>query len=137
MTRLKLAGVAAVVLLAVLAIGYFWGASGRWTLAAELSELRRDDAAAVARQHLLMARVELFTLNFGAAARHLESARGQLERAAGLYDDAGQSDAAGLLRQAAEQASKARELAARLDQSANSVAAEALQVLDRVARPPA
>ena len=67
------------VLIALL-IGFVWGRSGRASLSRtlEAAELRNDlhDAHAA----VLVARLDIYSVNFGEASRNLESARASLER---------------------------------------------------------
>jgi hypothetical protein len=136
MTRMKLAGIAALGLALAVLGGYLWGASGRWQIAADLADCERTRSVDQARRHLLQARLELFSLNFGAATRELEAAKPALEEAARQQERAGQRESAGLVREVIPVAEEARALAAALDQSANARSGEALAALDRATTNP-
>ena len=71
----------AVVLLVAVFGGWLWGASGRWSAerVQQTLELRQD--LLEGRSALLDARLDLYSVNFGEASRHLEDARDLLARA--------------------------------------------------------
>ena len=85
--------IAAVALGFVLAIagGWVWGASGRLELQSRLKQTDLRLQIAEARARLLAARVDLYTLNFGAAAQNLESAKVPLEAVIGRYERDGEA----------------------------------------------
>ena len=114
---------------AALLAGWAWGVwSGADTARAlQASELRVELLAA--RAAVLDARVAIYSVNFGEASRHLENARGLLQRADERLRRQDRAD--DLTRIAAAQASidEAQSLAGQLDQSANTRAGDAARVL--------
>lgn len=122
-------GMAAALLLAVLG-GWIWGNAGRGEAESALAESGTRLHAALARGHLLEARVHLFEVNFGSAARSLNAARADLETMASAVERQQGKDAAVPVRRAMELASEAQRLAADLNQAASSKAADAIRLLE-------
>ena len=123
-----------VALLVALLAGWLWGASGKWDLdrALRVSELRTD--LLQARSSVLVARLDVYSVNFGDASRHLEDARGLLRRAGERLKSLGRPDDVKRLDLALVRIDEAQRLAGQLDQEANSRAAEAAQTIDDVLR---
>jgi hypothetical protein len=121
-----------VALLVALLAGWLWGASGKWDLdrALQVSELRTD--LLQARSSVLVARLDVYSVNFGDASRHLEDARGLLRRAGERLKSLGRPDDVKRLDLALVRIDEAQRLAGQLDQEANSRAAEAAQTIDAV-----
>jgi len=136
MTRLKQWGVMAGVALAVLAAGYVWGAWGRRAAERELARSNAVVALGEARRHALSGSLDLYKLNFGAAATHFETARATTDRARGLLTDAGSTADPADLAAAITALDEARALAAKLDQAAGQKAASAIALLDKAASAP-
>ena len=136
MTRLKQWGVMAGVALAVLAAGYVWGAWGRRAAERELARSNAVVALGEARRHALSGSLDLYKLNFGAAATHFETARATTDRARGLLTDAGSTADPADLAAAITSLDEARALAAKLDQAAGQKAAAAITLLDKAASAP-
>jgi len=132
MKKVKLVLGVLIALVVVLLGGWMWGASGKGTLdrALEASELSND--LLEARSSVLAARVDLYSVNFGDASRHLESARAQLGRAEEQLTGLGRKDDVKQLQTASAQIDEAQRLARQLDQSANTRAAEAATIIDKV-----
>jgi len=132
MKKVKLVLGVLIALVVVLLGGWIWGASGKGTLdrALEASELSND--LLEARSSVLAARLDLYSVNFGDASRHLESARAQLGRAEGQLTGLGRKDDVKQLQTASAQIDEAQRLARQLDQSANARAAEAATIIDKV-----
>lgn len=122
-------GMAAALLLAVLG-GWMWGNAGRGEAESALAESGTRLHAALARGHLLEARVHLFEVNFGSASRSLNAARADLETMAAAVERERGKDAAAHVRRAIELTSEAQRLAGELDQAAGSKAADAIRSLD-------
>jgi exonuclease VII small subunit len=124
--------IAAVALGFVLALagGWVWGASGRLELQSRLkqTDLRLQIAEACAR-------VDLYTLNFGAAAQNLESAKVPLEAVIGSYERDGEASRLTEARGALAAVEEARKLAAQVDQSAQGAAVRALAAFERATGP--
>ncbi len=133
MKWLKMIGIGLAVALVVLAVGYLWGAQGRSVAEAKLTAGERRWLVTDARREALAGSVDVYKLNFGAAASHFESARGQAEKAAQLMSGSEVADAPARLTAAAKQLDAARALAARVDQAAGQQAAAAVVELDKIA----
>jgi hypothetical protein len=136
MTRLKQWGVMAGVALAVLAAGYVWGAWGRRAAERELARSNAVVALGEARRHALSGSLDLYKLNFGAAATHFETARATTDRARGMLTEAGSTADPADLAAAITALDEARALAAKLDQAAGQKAASAITLLDKAASAP-
>ena len=136
MTRLKQWGVMAGVALAVLAAGYVWGAWGRRAAERELARSNAVVALGEARRNALSGSLDLYKLNFGAAATHFETARATTDRARSMLTDAGSTSDPADLAAAITALDEARALAAKLDQAAGQKAASAIARLDRAASAP-
>jgi hypothetical protein len=135
MKQLKLAGIGLLVALTVLAVGYLWGARGRWAAEERLGVMERQWRLADARREALAGSVEIYKLNFGAAAGHFEAARATAASVAAALDAAGLSGHGGNSRSAATHLYEARALASKLDQAAGQKAAAAVGELDQAAGP--
>lgn len=131
--RLTLKAVAGLLLALLLAVagGWVWGSAGRWQAEDVLGRSGTRLHLANARGNLLQARVDLFEVNFGNAGRSLEAARADLQAVAQAFEQAGDKEAAAAARQALALAEEAQQLAGRLDQGANTRAAEALRLLPK------
>jgi hypothetical protein len=136
MTRLKQWGMMAGVALAVLAAGYVWGSWGRRAAERELVRSNALLALGEARRNALSGSLDLYKLNFGAAATHFETARATTDRARGLLTDAGSTADPADLTAAITALDEARALAAKLDQAAGQKAASAMTLLDKAASAP-
>ena len=132
MKKAKLVLGVLIALVVVLLGGWIWGASGKGTLerALEASELSND--LLEAHSSVLAARLDLYSVNFGDASRHLESARAQLGRAEEQLKGLGRKDDVKQLQPALAQIDEAQRLARQLDPSANARAAEAATIIDDV-----
>jgi hypothetical protein len=121
----------AAVLVALLA-GFLWGISGKSTIdgALQRSELRNE--LLEAHSAALAARVDLYNTNFGEASRHLEEARGVLERAVQRLDSLGRDEDMKQLESALGSIEEARKLGAKLDLAANTRAGEAAKAIEAV-----
>ena len=129
MTKTKLVLGIAVGLAVALLAGWIWGASGRSDMARALqtSELRGELLGA--RAAVLDARVAIYSVNFGEASRHLEDARGLLSRADERLKNLGRDDEVRQVQTALASIDDAQRMAGKLDQSANSRAGEAAQMV--------
>lgn len=119
-------------LLLAFGAGWFWGSSGRSASdrATQVAQLHSD--LVEARGAVLAARVDLYNVNFGDASRHFEDAKVPLRRAADRLNVAGRIDDAKQVDAAVARISEAQQLASRLDQGANSRAADAVKTIDTV-----
>jgi hypothetical protein len=134
MRAMKLAGIGVVVLIVAVGLGFAWGAAGRSTAQDALDDVRQKLDIAEARGSILDARVSLYNVNFGEAQRQLEEAKVPLTRARDRAKADGRTQAADDLTKALGAAQEAQRLAAKLDQSANSRAAEALKAISESSR---
>jgi hypothetical protein len=126
-TKLLLAAVLAVVV--ALLGGYVWGSSGR-----RAAEHDRQAAAfraelLEARGSVLAARLEIYSVNFGNAGRHLQEALDRLKSAAPMTAEFGGPEEGARLARATAKVQEAQQLAGKLDQTANARAAEAAAAL--------
>jgi hypothetical protein len=129
MSRLKLAFAMLVALFVTLGLGFAWGSSGKGALTSALDETKQQLDLAEARGHLLDARVSLYNVNFGDASRQFEEAKGPLRRVQDRYRSAGKKAAAESIAAAVDRAEEGQRLAAKLDQTANAKAAQALDAI--------
>jgi hypothetical protein len=136
MTQLKRVGMAAGIVLLVLAAGYVWGAWGRRAAERQLARSAALLALSDARRNALAGSVDLYKLNFGAAATHFETARATADRAKVLLADAGSTADPADVAAAVTSLDEARALAAKLDQAAGQKAAAAVALLDKSAAAP-
>jgi hypothetical protein len=109
--------------------GWIWGATGRWHSEQALEKAGVGLHLAHARGNMLAARVSLFELNFGDASRSLERAKSDLVTAAEAFDRLRLADRAAAAREVATRVDDAKQLAGRLDQTANTRLADALRLL--------
>ena len=75
MRSLKIAGLVALALVLAVAMGWLWGAAGRWPAERRVAELELRLRMTDARSRVLGGRVDLYSLNFGAAAQNFDAAR--------------------------------------------------------------
>lgn len=136
MAQLKRTGIFALAALVVLAAGYFWGASGRRTAERDLARANALLALSDARRNALAGNVDLYKLNFGAAAAHFETARATADRARGLLVAAESTADPADVSNAVAALDEARALAAKLDQAAGQKATSAVALLDKAATAP-
>jgi hypothetical protein len=130
MTRAKLALIGLVVLIVVFGIGYALGASGRSASEQALAGTEQQIDVATARGLLLSARVSLYNVNFGDAQRQLQDALAPLERVRQRFQKDGNENAIASVTAAIQHTQQAQTMAGKLDQGANTEAAQALQSLD-------
>jgi hypothetical protein len=129
MNRAKIALIAVILLIVTLGSGYIWGAWGRFALGHALDDARLQLDLSEARGHLLDARVSLYNVNFGDASKHFEEAKAPLGRAQERYRTDGNSSAANSIATAMEHTTEGQRLAAKLDQTANARAEQALNAI--------
>jgi hypothetical protein len=118
-----------VALVVALGLGYAWGASGRFSVQNALDDARQQLDLAQARGALLEARVSVYNVNFGDAARHFEEAKAPLRRVRERYQQVGKNAAAGSVTAALEHIDEGQRLAGKLDQAANNKANDALEAI--------
>ena len=130
MNRARLALIGLVVLIVVFGVGYALGASGRSVAEQALAGTEQQIDVANARGLLLSARVSLYNVNFGDAQRQLQDALAPRERVRPRFQKDGNETALASLTAAIQHTQQAQTMAAKLDQGANTQAAQALQSLD-------
>lgn len=130
MNRAKLALIGLGVLVVVFGIGYALGASGRRTAEQALAGRDQQIDVATARGLLLSARVSLYNVNFGDAQRQLQDALAPLERVRQRFQKDGNETAIAGVTTAIQHTQQAQSMAGKLDQSANTQAAQAIQALE-------
>jgi hypothetical protein len=118
-----------VALVVALGLGYAWGASGRFSIQNALDDARQQLDLAQARGALLEARVSVYNVNFGDAARHFDEAKAPLRRVRERYQQVGKNAAAGSVTAALEHIDEGQRLAGKLDQAANNKANDALEAI--------
>ena len=121
-----------VALLVALGGGWVWGASGRSDLnrALRTAELRED--LLEGRAAVLDARLDIYSVNFGEASRHLEAARSAVRAAAARLAGLDLPDAAKQLAIALTRIDESQRMAGLLNQDANARAADAAKTIDDV-----
>ena len=119
-------------LLVALGVGWVWGASGRSDIsrALELAELR--DGLLEGRVAVLDARLDIYSVNFGEASRHLEAARSALRAADARLNGLGRQEDATQLKIALTRIDEAQRMAGQLNQDANALAADAAKTINDV-----
>ena len=113
-------------------VGWMWGASGKTNLDRSLDTAELQVDLLEARGAVLGARLDLYSVNFGDASRHLEDARAFVRRATGRLQSLGRADSVKRLEPASAAIDDAQRLAGKLDQTANSRAAEAAKAIEAV-----
>ena len=121
-----------VALLVALGVGWAWGASGRSDInrALRIAELR--EGLLEGRAAVLDARLDIYSVNFGEASRHLEAARRALRATDARLNDLGRQEDAKRLKLALTRIDEAQRMAGQLNQDANALAADAAKTIDGV-----
>lgn len=121
-----------VALVVALSAAWLWGSSGQRDLqrALDAAELRND--LLDARGAALSARVDLYIVNFGDASRDFEAARTALRRAESRLKTLGRDEDVTRVGVALGRIDEAQQLAGKLDQTANTRAADALKPVDEI-----
>ena len=123
-----------VAVLVALAVGWAWGASGKSEVSRALRIAELHDSLLEGRAAVLDARLDIYSVNFGEASRHLEAARSALRtaetRLAGLGGN-GKEDA-NRLKIALTRIDEAQRAAGQLNQNANALAADAATAIGDV-----
>jgi hypothetical protein len=127
----RILGVGLAVLVA-LGAGWVWGASGKSEIdrARKNAELR--ESLLEGRGAVLDARLDIYSVNFGTASRHLEAARSALRAADAQLSALGRQDDSKRLAIALTRIDEAQRMAGSLGQDANSRAADAAKAIDDV-----
>jgi hypothetical protein len=121
-----------VALLVALGVGWAWGASGRSDVnrALRIAELR--DGLLEGRAAVLDARLDIYSVNFGDASRHLEAAQRALRAADARLIGLGRQEDATRLKLALTRIDEAQRMAGQLNQDANALAADAAKTINDV-----
>lgn len=125
-------------LLVAVSVGWVVGASGRSNSdrALQIADLRAE--LLEGRAAVLDARLDIYSVNFGNASRHLEAARTALRAANERLVSLRRTEDAKSLEAALTRIDEAQRAAGQLNQNANALAADAAQtigdVLGRIAK---
>jgi hypothetical protein len=119
----------AVALLVALGAGWAWGAWGRsdTNRALRIAELR--NGLLEGRAAVLDARLDIYSVNFGEASRHLETARRAVRAAEAQFNGLGRQGDAKPPELALAKIDEAQRMAGQLNQYANALAAEAAKAI--------
>ena len=126
--------IAVAVVIAIVGMGYTWGASGRGALQRAADEATQGLDLAEARGAILEGRVSLYNNNFGDASRQFEQAKEPLQRLKARYGDAGRRDEVTGVETALRHVDEAQRLSAKLDSSAQNAAGQAMDALKTLRR---
>lgn len=118
--------------LAAFVIGWVLGSWGKFSVQKALDDAELQVGLTEARALVLEARVSLYELNYGHAARRLEAARMPLRRVRERVGIRGQPAVVGQIEHALRQVEEAQRLAGQLDRAAHGRIADAVRVLDEV-----
>jgi hypothetical protein len=119
-------------LLVTLGVGWGWGAWGKADVnrALQASELR--DGLLEARTAVLDARLDIYSVNFGEASRHLEAARAAVRLTDARLTALGRQADVKQLELASTRIDEAQRMAGLLNQDANALAADAANAINDV-----
>jgi hypothetical protein len=118
-----------VAMLVAAAGGWFWGASGRWAAERSLRALELRQDLVDGRSALLETRLDIYSVNFGEASKHLENARTALRRAHDQLQTLDRVEDAAQLQTALVGVDDAQRMAGNLDQNANTRSAEVAKIV--------
>jgi hypothetical protein len=121
-----------VALLVALGIGWVWGASGRADINRTLRIAELRGGLLEGRAAVLDARLDIYSVNFGEASRHLEAARTALRATDARLTGLGLQEEATRLKNALTRIDEAQRMAGQLNQDANSLAADAAKTINDV-----
>jgi hypothetical protein len=112
--------------------GFALGASGQTDLAGALRAAELRNGLLEARAAVLDARLDIYNVNFGEASRHFELARTSLRSVDARLDALGREEDSKRLTLALSRIDQAQQMAGKLNQGANAVAADAAKAIDDV-----
>jgi hypothetical protein len=121
-----------VALLVALGVGWAWGAWGRSDINRTLRIAELRDDLLEGRAAVLDARLDIYSVNFGEASRHLEVARSALRAADARLSGLGRQEDANRLKIALTRIDEAQRMAGQLNQDANALAADAAKAINDV-----
>jgi len=134
MRSLKIAGLIALGLALALAVGWLWGAAGRWPAERRVAEAELRLRLTDARSRVLGGRVDLYSLNFGSAAQNFEAARQIVSSTSDMLAAADAKDPrVERLRAALNDLAASQRFAAQMRQDAHTSAERALQAISAAA----
>lgn len=136
MRYLKLAGIGVLVAATILALGFLWGARGRWAAQEKLAHVEQQLLLSDARRETFAGTLELQKLNYGAAAAHFEAARAAADQVRLRAEASGETATAEQAGTATGLLAEARSLCAKVDQAAGERAQRASRALEQAAQPP-
>jgi hypothetical protein len=134
MRQMKLAGIGALVAATILALGFLWGAGGRWAAEERLALVEQQLLLSDARRETYAGSLELQKLNFGAAAARFEAARAAADQVRLRAEASGATTKAEQAGTAAGLLAEARSLCSRVDQGAGERAQRAARALEQAAQ---
>jgi hypothetical protein len=134
MRQMKLAGIGALVAATILALGFLWGARGRWAAEERLALVEQQLLLSDARRETNAGSLELQKLNFGAAAAHFEAARAAADQVRLRAEASGATTKAEQAGTAVGLLAEARSLCSRVDQGAGERAQRAARALEQAAQ---
>lgn len=134
MRTAKIVGAVALAVLLASGGGWVWGRSGRAALTAEVARkdlrLRLTDA----KSRILGGRVDLYSLNFGAATQNFEAAQGVVDSVLATWEPSGEGARAAQLKTVQAELHQAKTLAVQMRQDAHAPADRALRALSAAAQ---
>jgi hypothetical protein len=136
MRHLKLAGIGVLVAATILALGFLWGASGRWAAQEKLARVEQQLLLSDARRETYAGTLELQKLNYGAAAAHFEAARAASDQVRLRAEASGDTATVEQAGSATGLLAEARSLCAKVDQAAGERAQRAARALEQAAQAP-
>lgn len=128
---MRLLGMLIAVLVALLA-GWLYGTFGGRAAERSLRTIELKNELLEARSAVLDARLDIYSINFGDASRHLEAARDQLQRATAQFDSQDRDTDMTRLKTALTKIDEAQRLTGQLDQTGNARAGEAARLIAEV-----
>ena len=121
-----------VALLVALGAGWVWGASTGRTAIAHSGSLSYAPVLLEGRVAVLDARLDIYSVNFGEASRHLEAARSALRAAEARLNSLDREANTKPLELALAKIDEAQRMAGQLNQDANALAAAASKAINDV-----
>jgi len=121
-----------VALLIALGAGWVWGTSGRAELTRTLRIAELRAGLLEGRAAVLDARLDIYSVNFGEASRHLEVARSALRAAEARLNSLGRQTDTKSLELALAKIDEAQRMAGQLNQDANALAADVAKAVNDV-----
>src|SRR3954447_4932400 len=127
----RVLGICVLVLIALLA-GWIWGASGESATDRALQSSVLRGELLDARGAVLDARLDIYSINFGEASRHFETARSGVRAAKERSNGLGRQDDVKRLELALTRIDEAQRLAGQLNQDANARGSDAAKAIAEV-----